>query len=472
MKKILIVIVTLAIALVFVGCSSEDQYALLSEELDGVKESVFALGESLAASETENAALNTEIDALSSEFDVMQTELQNQIDLLETEIAELELDILNAGYANQEQETLIASLQAQVTAMSEELAQNVNIFLAEEYYLAVGDTFQLFYRSVIQAVDSYDYYIKLTGTKGYAYPRYFEWTPAAGDYGKTFSLKMSIGDDNGNVISEKTTSLIVSMAMNPTTVKNVLCIGDSLTANGYWVAQGIKKYNTAGATNIVTLGTVTSTYNGVTIKHEGHGGWQWSSYVTGYATAPITPSPFWNASNQLDFQYYCTSHGYSSIDEAFILMTWNGIGGSFREFSLASEPFLSAKIFLDKLHADYPNAKITLMGIPLPSMNGGLSAYYTLNQSYADNYGQMVTAMKYNLFLEEFCDMPAYSAFMRYVDVKGQFDSEYNMPTSPKAVNTESTATEPIGTSMGMHPSTDGYEQIGDAFYRALCNHN
>ncbi|HPN61528.1 MAG TPA: hypothetical protein PLO88_05310, partial [Bacilli bacterium] len=61
---------------------------------------------------------------------------------------------------------------------------------------------------------------------------------------------------------------------------------------------------------------------------------------------------------------------------------------------------------------------------------------------------------------------------MRYVDVKGQFDSEYNMPTSPKPVNTESSITEPIGTSMGMHPNTDGYEQIGDAFYRALCHRN
>ena len=38
------------------------------------------------------------------------------------------------------------------------------ISLAKYYYLVVGDTFQLFYRSVVQAVDPYGYYIKLTGT--------------------------------------------------------------------------------------------------------------------------------------------------------------------------------------------------------------------------------------------------------------------------------------------------------------------
>lgn len=472
MKKLMAIVVIVLLSIAFVGCNSEEQLLSLTQELDGTKESIFTLEESLAGFETENAALNAEMDALDSELISLQAELQTQAIALEAEIAALEQEMLELSYTSQEQDTLIQSLQAQLTAVTVELAKNVNIFLADEYYLVVGDTFQLFYRSVIQAVDPYHYYIKLTGTKGYAYPRYFEWTPAAGDYGNTYSLKMSICDDNGNMISEKTTKLKVSMAQNPITTKNILCIGDSLTSNGYWIAQGIKKYNSAGATNIVTLGTVTSTFNGVIVKHEGHGGWQWSSYINGYATNPLTPSPFWNASSQLDFKYYCSSNGYSTIDEAFILMTWNGIGGSFRDFSFASEPFLSAKVFIDKLHSDYPNAKITLMGIPLPSMNGGLSAFYTISQSYGDNYGQLVSVMKYNLFLEEWCNMTSYAAFMRYVDIKGQFDSEYNMPSSPKAVNTESSTTEPIGTGMGMHPSTDGYEQIGDAFYRALCNQN
>ncbi|HPX84743.1 MAG TPA: hypothetical protein PLW60_04380 [Bacilli bacterium] len=499
MKKLMTVVVTLILALAFAGCNSEEQYSSLAKDLDDVKEAVFALetekdalNTQLTSLQTEKDALDTKIETLNSALTNLQTEkialnakinaldatLTNtqtelaQVAVLEAEIATLEQELLDLKYTSQEQASLITSLQTQLTNINNKLVQNVNIFLPKEYYLAVGDTFQLFYRSVVQAVDPYQYYIKLTGTKGYAYPRYYEWTPAAADYGKTFNLKMSICDNNGNVISEKTTKLIVSTALNPSTTKNILCIGDSLTANGYWVAQGIKKYNNAGATNIVTLGTITSTFNGVTIKHEGHGGWQWSSYLNGYATTPVTPSPFWNANNQLDFKYYCSTHGYATIDEAYILMTWNGIGGSFREFSFASEPFASAKIFIDKLHADYPHAKITLMGIPLPSVNGGLSAYYTLDKSYADNYGQLVTAMKYNQFLEDFCNMAGYSSFMRYVDVKGQFDSEYNMPTSPKPVNTESSITEPIGTSMGMHPNTDGYEQIGDAFYRALCHRN
>ena len=51
--------------------------------------------------------------------------------------------------------------------------------------------------------------------------------------------------------------------------------------------------------------------------------------------------------------------------------------------------------------------------------------------------------------------------------VSAQFDSENNMPRQTKPVNIRSTLTEQVGTN-SVHPSTDGYYQIGDAAYRAL----
>jgi lysophospholipase L1-like esterase len=58
-----------------------------------------------------------------------------------------------------------------------------------------------------------------------------------------------------------------------------------------------------------------------------------------------------------------------------------------------------------------------------------------------------------------------YAPWVEYIALSPQFDSEYNFPYSNIAVNTRNTTTESIENN-GIHPSTDGYEQIADAVYR------
>ncbi|MBQ4117804.1 MAG: hypothetical protein IJP05_06000, partial [Oscillospiraceae bacterium] len=62
-----------------------------------------------------------------------------------------------------------------------------------------------------------------------------------------------------------------------------------------------------------------------------------------------------------------------------------------------------------------------------------------------------------------------YKNFVKYVDVAGQFDTDYNMPNTQKAVNNRSSVTETFGTN-GVHPSVNGYYQIADAAYRAVIH--
>ncbi len=337
----------------------------------------------------------------------------------------------------------------------------IKVFLADEYYLTVDNTFQLFYRSVIQAQNPYGYYIRLKGTVGHAYNRYYEFTPTSEHLNQTYNLTLEVCDDNGRVYGSKQTKLIVSQ---PTAQpkRNILCIGDSLTANGYWLISGYDKYIKQGGGEINFIGTIKGTYGSTTQYYEGRSGWQWSTYLG-------AESPFYNAAkNGISFAEYAAKLNVSTIDELYILLTWNGIGGSFREFDISKDQILNAKKFIDQYHKDYPNGKVTLLGIPQPSVNAGLGAYYTIGQSYGDNYGQFVTALNYNKALEDFAKRSEYKSFVRYIDVKGQFDSEYNMPASAKPVNSQSSTTEQVGNSMGMHPTTEGYLQIGEVFYRAL----
>ena len=413
----------------------------------------------------------TKLEQAISGLESDKSALEDEIFLLNEALTELEKD-------KKSQDSVIAALRDKLYAAESELEElsklieavgtEIHVQLADEYQLVVGDNFQLFYRSVVRAVNPYGYYIKLEGTVGHQYNRYYEFKPE--EIG-TYTLKLSVCDSNGNVLGSDGTKLVVStnkISASENVSKNILCIGDSLTANGVWVSQGIKKYKAAGYTNVKTIGTMNATpISGSSVKYEGHSGWQWSTYVKGGSNET---SPFKSSTDASGFSFkeYCTKNGFSGIDELYILLTWNGIGGRFKEFSFTDSLFSNAKIFIDKFHQEYPNAKVTLMSIPLPSVNAGLGAYYEIDISYGDNYAQLCTAMNYNQFMEDWCKMNEYSSFMRYVDAMGQFDSEYNMPTEGKDVNNQNSQDELVGNAMGMHPTNNGYMQIGDVFFRAL----
>jgi lysophospholipase L1-like esterase len=66
---------------------------------------------------------------------------------------------------------------------------------------------------------------------------------------------------------------------------------------------------------------------------------------------------------------------------------------------------------------------------------------------------------------QAWCNEDYWKDFVEYVDLAGQFDSEYNLPSKQKAVNTRCETTEVLGTN-GVHPANSGYMQIADAVYR------
>ena len=70
--------------------------------------------------------------------------------------------------------------------------------------------------------------------------------------------------------------------------------------------------------------------------------------------------------------------------------------------------------------------------------------------------------------MEALCKLDKYNDFVKYVDIAGQFDTEYNMPATEKPVNNRNDTTEVVGSN-GVHPSVSGYYQIADAVFRSLC---
>ena len=181
-------------------------------------------------------------------------------------------------------------------------------------------------------------------------------------------------------------------------------------------------------------------------------------------------NPFWDGDEgQVNFRTYCERNGFDRVDYMVTLLSWNGMAASQYPSSttLIETHVTNAKRLIRILHEQYPNAKVKMMGIQLPCVSGGTGHSYGANSQYSNWYGLVRSVMNMNLAYQAMANEDEFKNYVEFIDISAQFDSENNMPLQTKPVNTRSTLTEQVGTN-GVHPSNNGYYQIGDAAYRAL----
>ena len=220
---------------------------------------------------------------------------------------------------------------------------------------------------------------------------------------------------------------------------------------------------TAGSGNIlcsVSSLTPAPTDGGTLTKSSGTG----DSTITFSSYSQDTQNPLWDyGANKMTFIPYANTVADGNIDVVYTLLSWNGQTPGKENFS---DVIAKIKIFADTLHSEFPNAKLKIMGIQVPSVNGGMGANYgATGTSYADGYGMVVTALNQNKAYQDFANSEGYKDFVEFVNISAEFDTEYNMPYSETNVNTRSTVKEKRGTN-GVHPSTEGYYQIADTVFR------
>ncbi len=180
----------------------------------------------------------------------------------------------------------------------------------------------------------------------------------------------------------------------------------------------------------------------------------------------IDGNPFWNnETGKLDFKDYIKKNKLEEPDLIFTFLTGNGLYMPYSEDFTNHKKY--APLFLENLHQAFPNALIGVMGIELSCPNGGVTACYGASGYYHDWFGYTITAFNYDEWLEKLTLTDEFKDFVFYNDIKGQFDSEYNYPTINQKVNKRNELTERLGVN-GLHPSMNGYLQIGDAFYQFL----
>lgn len=169
-------------------------------------------------------------------------------------------------------------------------------------------------------------------------------------------------------------------------------------------------------------------------------------------------NPFWNEEkNANDFILYANNMGVEAIDYVYILLGWNSTADEEEVYKN------NTRQFIDGILDVYPNCKITLMGLEVPSRDGigknyGISEYFQYWKLLQFVWNQQSW---YQDIEKE------YIGKVEYMNISAQFDTEYNMQyTQEKAnIRTDQTIYQQIN---GVHPATIGYDQIADAVFRNI----
>lgn len=167
----------------------------------------------------------------------------------------------------------------------------VRVVLPKKYDLVVGDTFQLFYRGVIDAPDPYSYDILAECEKGRNCPRYFEILP---EEPAQYKLKISVFGPGKILLGQGETILDVVLPEAPKKPLNILCMGSSTTAGGEWATEAMRRLTATdgipqglGFDKIRFVGTCG---NG-DVGWEGYGGWRWETFLSTSVGAMWVVSP-------------------------------------------------------------------------------------------------------------------------------------------------------------------------------------
>ena len=171
-------------------------------------------------------------------------------------------------------------------------------------------------------------------------------------------------------------------------------------------------------------------------------------------------NPFWDATKgKNNFKAYAEKHGAETIDEVIIFLGWNQTGNTpeqFRENTLK---------LVDSILAEYPDCHISLVTQQVPSRDG-----------FANNYGiswpwfeKLDRIFDFQDVYIELANSAKYRENLSVVSVAGQFDTEYNEIKMTVDANNRNTTDVIIGSN-GVHPSDNGYLQIGDALYRHMIH--
>ena len=389
-------------------------------------------------------------------------------------------------------------LKTEIESLKSSSKEDYDLNVAE-LHSYIGDTMQLFkYPLTLRAnYNSFNLNVAIDTTnnsirkQGKNLERYFEFTPAkAGEY----IMRANIIRPDLFVLKQDTFKVIVKEPTNPSSVKNILLIGDSET-QGLLNNSGVQGSDNGtlsyanelkrllqstdgsprgvGLTNVRLIGTQNAT-NG---RHEGYGGWGASSFMGASSPFFIGSKIDFNAYLEQDKVYDDITH--KGVDIIYILLGANkGYTSSIVEGKViinASPYRNSVKLLLNKIKEQIkngtgslanPNIKVVLLNYASPYING--YGYHPYGSGELENGNFLAKCfLEFWKVNEELINESDYSGWVFSTLCCTQVDSENGFVYINKPINNYITETEKISLEQ-VHFNKSAYKQFAQAVLRDI----
>ena len=359
--------------------------------------------------------------------------------------------------------------------------EDVKLLLPEKIYAVPGVETNVYFENIVRVINPDNYIFEARCNRGRWDEKRWSFTPTDKDVG-SFTLTINVIGNQGLLASKKVT--VVVSPRNAGAGKNlsVLVIGDSLTNATVYPTQIHSHFQKPGNPKLKMIGSHAGSGRVVKaggVAHEGYGGWAWSTFSTKW----MDDAKFAKLTKRRDIVYarspfLAKKDGKVVFDlQGYFNRLNNGKAPDIITFQLgvndvfsASDATVEKRVAdilnnMDKLLAEMrkaaPNA---VFGVGLTTAGcftqDGFGKNYAARHSrwqYKKNQHRLVEAM-----MQKFAKANPYN--VQIVPVYLNLDCENNFPIAQEFINAGNKR-KIARLNNGVHPSADGYRQIGDTFY-------
>lgn len=365
---------------------------------------------------------------------------------------------------------LAMALAAAATAQE---ANPLRLMLPENVYAVPGVECNVYFDNVVLAIDPGDYVFDVTCAKGAQQSERWTYTPTDDEAG-TVPLSVAVYDGSNTVIARaETTVHVAPRDAGAGAQVTALLVGDSLTRASVYSERLLERFVEPANPALELLGTVALPDNPRN-RHEGYGGWTAAIFATRYHEIARAGhlreygSPFLflgaDGAPALDFRrYYAfTSNGEAPDFVTFFLGCNDTFSANDENIeSVIDGMFASLDALIAGVRAASPETRIGLMPpVPPSASQDAFGANYACGQTrwqYKRNQHRVVERMRATYggrTAENIWIVPAWV----------NLDCVNNYPAATAPAN--ATATVNVSRqNNGVHPSAEGYRQIGDSLY-------
>ena len=230
--------------------------------------------------------------------------------------------------------------------------------------------------------------------------------------------------------------------------RNVMFIGDSITANGLYPKEVVKLFAN-DKMNVNLVGTIE--IGGV--PHEGHGGWTTKDFCEVQSFNDYK-NAFYNPTTQtFDFTYYMKTNGFTQVDDVFITL---GINDMAKNIGIENIIGYYNKM-INSIRAYNPKIRI-FIGLPILPYTGKYSTVHGYNQ-----FSKSQLLALHERLIEEY-DEREYEGFY-VVPFNLSIDTEHDFKFEEKPLSRRNDAVKVKYCTDVIHPSTVAYNKMADMAY-------